>query len=171
MPLLELTEKNLNKNILRLCIPVAIENLLHMSVFISDTIMVGRLGTDAIAAAGLAGSLFFFISLVTTSLSYGASSIVARHIGAKEKDHAQLVASQALLIALFMGVLISPFLIYFARTIFILMSAEPKVADIGERYFQIVSGFLVFRLIIFVSSDILRGAGGHQNANESDFHR
>lgn len=159
MSLLELTEKNLNKNILRLCIPVAIENLLHMSVFISDTIMVGRLGTDAIAAAGLAGSLFFFISLVTSSLSYGASSIVARHIGAKEKGHAQLVASQALLIALFMGVLISPFLIYFARTIFILMSAEPKVADIGERYFQIVSGFLVFRLIIFVSSGILRGAG------------
>ncbi|MBM4054828.1 MAG: MATE family efflux transporter [Planctomycetes bacterium] len=159
MPLLELTEKNLNKNILKLCIPVAIENLLHMSVFVSDTIMVGRLGTDAIAAAGLAGSIFFFISLVSSSLSYGASSIVARHIGAKEKDHAQIVASQAILIALFMGMLITPFLIIFARTIFILMSAEPQVADLGKGYFQIVSGFLIFRLIIFVSSGILRGAG------------
>ncbi|MCF6150253.1 MAG: MATE family efflux transporter [Candidatus Kuenenia sp.] len=157
--MLELTEKNLNKNILKLCIPVAIENLLHMSVFVSDTIMVGRLGTDAIAAAGLAGSIFFFISLVISSLSYGASSIVARHIGAKEKDHAQLVSSQAILIALFMGMLISPFLIIFARTIFILMSAEPNVADIGKGYFQIISGFLIFRLIIFVSSGILRGAG------------
>ncbi len=55
MHLLNLTEKNFNKNILKLSIPAAIENVLHMSVFISDTIMVGRLGTDAIAAVGLAG--------------------------------------------------------------------------------------------------------------------
>ncbi len=57
MHLLNLTEKNFNKNILKLSIPAAIENVLHMSVFISDTIMVGRLGTDAIAAVGLAGYL------------------------------------------------------------------------------------------------------------------
>ena len=43
MHLLNLTEKNLDKNILKLSIPAAIENVLHMSVFISDTIMVGRL--------------------------------------------------------------------------------------------------------------------------------
>ena len=60
MHLLDITEKNLNKNIFKLCIPVAIENILHMSVFISDTVMVGRLGTDAIASVGLAGTLFFY---------------------------------------------------------------------------------------------------------------
>lgn len=59
MHVLDLTEKNLNKNIFKLCIPVAIENILHMSVFISDTIMVGRLGTYAIASVGLAGTIFF----------------------------------------------------------------------------------------------------------------
>jgi len=162
MSLLDLTEKNLNKNIFKLCIPVAIENLLHMSVFISDTIMVGRLGTEAIAAAGLAGSLFFFISLVSSSINFGASSIVARYIGAKEKHKAQVVSAQAILIAVFMGALITPFLVLFAREFFLLMSAEPRVADLGEGYFRVVSFFLVFRLIIFASSGILRGAGDTQ---------
>ena len=83
MPLLDLTQKNLNKNIFKLSIPVAIENILHMSVFMSDTIMVGWLGTDAIAAVGLAGTLFFIISMVFSSLNVGSASIVARHIGAK----------------------------------------------------------------------------------------
>ena len=57
MPLLDLTEKNLNKNIFTLSIPVAIENLLHMSVFIVDAVMVGRLGTEALAAVGLPRTL------------------------------------------------------------------------------------------------------------------
>ena len=83
MHLLDLTEKNINKNIFKLCLPIAIENILHMSVFISDTIMVGRLGTDAIAAVGLAGTLFFIISMIFSSLNAGSASIVARYIGGK----------------------------------------------------------------------------------------
>ena len=91
MPLLDLTEKNLTKNIFKLSIPVAIENLLHMSVFIVDAVMVGRLGTDALAAVGLSGTLYFTISMVFSSLSVGSASIIARHIGAKEREIAQVV--------------------------------------------------------------------------------
>ena len=103
MPLLDLTEKNLTKNIFKLSIPVAIENLLHMSVFIVDAVMVGRLGTDALAAVGLAGTLYFTISMVFSSLSFGSASIIARHIGAKEKETAQVVGSQAVLMSLVLG--------------------------------------------------------------------
>lgn len=159
MHLLDLTEKNLNKNIFKLCIPVAIENILHMSVFISDTIMVGRLGTDAIAAVGLAGTLFFIISMIFSSLNTGSASIVARYIGAKEKDRAQIVGAQAILMSLIMGITVTPLFIFFANTMLLLMSAEPKIADLGTGYLQIVGGFLVFRLIMLACSGILRGAG------------
>lgn len=159
MHLLDLTEKNLNKNIFKLCIPVAIENVLHMSVFISDTIMVGRLGTDAIAAVGLAGTLFFIISMIFSSLNVGSASIVARHIGAKEKDQAQIVGAQAILISFIMGIVATPFLLFFANKILVLMSAEPNVADLGTGYLQIAGRFLVFRLIILACNVVLRGAG------------
>ena len=109
MPLLDLTEKNLNKNIFKLSIPVAIENLLHMSVFIIDAVMVGRLGTDALAAVGLAGTLSFTITMIFSSLNIGSASIVARHIGAKEKDQAQVIGAQAIFLALAMGIIITPF--------------------------------------------------------------
>jgi len=36
----ELTEKNLNRNILSLAIPAAVENLLYMMVFITDTMFM-----------------------------------------------------------------------------------------------------------------------------------
>lgn len=159
MHLLDLTEKNLNKNIFKLCIPVAIENVLHMSVFVSDTIMIGRLGTDAIAAVGLAGTLYFIISMIFSSINAGSASIIARHIGAKEKDRAQIVGSQAILMSLIMGVAITPFLIFFARKLLVLMSAEPAIAELGTGYLRIIGGFLVFRLVVLACSGIMRGAG------------
>ncbi len=159
MHLLDLTEQNLNKNIFKLCIPVVIENVLHMSVFISDTVMIGRLGTDAIAAVGLAGTLFFVISMVFSSLNAGSSSIVARHMGAKENDRAQTIGAQAILLSVIIGLIITPFLMFFAKKMLLLMSAEPHVADLGTNYLRIVGGVLTCRLIILTCSGILRGAG------------
>ncbi|MDR4507759.1 MAG: MATE family efflux transporter [Candidatus Brocadiaceae bacterium] len=159
MHLLELTEKNLNRNIVRLCVPVAIENILHLGVFLSDTVMVGRLGTNAIAAAGLAGTLFFIISMIFSSFSFGASSIVARYIGAREIHHAQLIASQAILMSILLGILVTPPLFFFAEEIQLLMRATPVVAEQGKGYLQAISVSLLFRLTILTSSGILRGAG------------
>ena len=159
MPLLDLTEKNLTKNIFKLSIPVAIENVLHMSVFIIDAVMVGRLGTDALASIGLAGALYFAISMVFSSLSVGSASIVARHIGAKEKEAAQVVGAQAVLMSLILGVLVTPLLLVFAQKMLVLMSAEPQVSALGKSYLQIIGGFFIFRLIILACNGILRGAG------------
>jgi len=159
MPLLDLTEKNLTKNIFKLSVPVAIENLLHMSVFIIDAVMVGRLGTDALAAVGLAGILSFTITMIFSSLNVGSASIVARHIGAKEREQAQTVGAQAIFLALAMGIIITPFFLLYANKMLIVMSAEPQVSVLGKGYLQIVGGFVVFRLIILACNGILRGAG------------
>jgi putative MATE family efflux protein len=156
---LELTEKNLNKNILKLSIPVVIENVLHLSVFMSDTIMVGRLGTEAIAAVGLGGTIFYIISMIFSSFNIGAASIVARHIGAKENEQAQIVGGQAILISSLTGLTITPFLILFAEKILILMSAAPNVVESGTGFLQIVACSLVFRLLVLTCNAVLRGAG------------
>jgi putative MATE family efflux protein len=159
MSMLDLTENNLNKNIFKLSIPLIIENILHMSVFISDTLMVARLGTAAIAAVGLAGTIFFIISIIFSSLNIGSASIIARHVGAKEIGAAQMVAAQSITLSLLLGILASPFLVLFARKMLVFMSAEPIIVDLGVGYLQIVCGFLVFRLIMLACSGILRGAG------------
>lgn len=157
--MLELTENNLNKNIFKLSIPLVLENIFHMSVFVSDTIMIARLGTESIAAVGLAGTVYFVASMVFSSLNIASASIIARHVGAKEMGKAQIVAGQSILLSLMLGVAVSPFLVFFARKLLEVMSAEPIVIDLGVGYLQIVSGFMVLRLIMLACSGILRGAG------------
>lgn len=156
---LELTEENLNRNIARLAIPAAAENVLHMLVFIVDIIMVGRLGTEAIAAVGLAGALNFVLTIVLSSLSAGTLTLVARHTGARERATAEKVAAQSLLISIAVGVTVAPVLFHYSDGIFYLMSAEPGVMRLSTLYFTTVIGFLPCRLIILTSSATLRGAG------------
>ena len=156
---MELTKKNLNRNIIRLALPVALENVLHMAVFIVDLIMVGRLGTVPVAAVGLAGALGFIIAMIFTALNVGTTALVARDFGAKQKNEARKVAGQSLLITLVFGITVSPFIFYFADNILVLMSAEENVVSLGSQYLKIVLSFFIFRLIILTGSSIFRGAG------------
>ncbi len=156
---LEPTEENLNKNIARLAIPAALENMLHMMVFVVDLIMVGKLGTVAIAAVGMAGALNFVLTIVFSSASVGTVSLVARHIGAKEKPVAERVASQSVLLAAVVGVCIAPILYYSAVNILYVMSVGPEVSELGALYFKIVICFLPCRLIMLAGNAALRGAG------------
>jgi putative MATE family efflux protein len=156
---MELTKKNLNKNIIRLALPVALENVLHMAVFIVDIIMVGRLGTVPVAAVGLAGALGFVIAMIFSALNVGTTALVARNFGARQKDEARKIAGQSLLITLVFGVIVSPFIFYFADNILVLMSAEENVVLLGSQYLKIVLSFFIFRLIILTGASIFRGAG------------
>jgi putative MATE family efflux protein len=156
---LELTEENLNRNIARLVIPAAAENFLHMMVFIVDIIMVGRLGTEAIASVGLAGALNFVLTIVFSSLSAGTLSLVARYTGARQRAAAERVAAQSLLLSITVGVAVAPILFHFSDSLFYLMSAEPAVMRLSTLYFTIVVSFLPCRLIILTISASLRGAG------------
>ncbi len=156
---MELTKNNLNKNIIQLALPVALENVLHMAVFIVDIIMVGRLGTTAVAAVGLAGALNFVITMIFCALNAGTTALVARNFGAEEKAEAQTVAGQSLLLSIILGLIISPLIFYFASDILILMSAEESVVTLGSTYLKIVLSFLVLRLIILTGTAVFRGAG------------
>ena len=156
---MELTKKNLNKNIIKLALPVALENVLHMAVFIVDIIMIGRLGTVPVAAVGLAGALGFIIAMVFTALNVGTTALVARDFGARQEAKAQKVAGQSILISVIFGLIISPFIFYFADDILVLMSAEESVVALGSQYLKIVLSFFIFRLIILTGTSIFRGAG------------
>ncbi len=79
---------------LALAAPVVIAELGWVAMQIVDTLIVGRLGPDAIGAVGLASSLFIAIAVFAMGLLLGLDSLVARSFGASRIDecHHWLVA-------------------------------------------------------------------------------
>lgn len=74
--------------------PVVIAELGWVSMQIVDTLMVGRLGPDAIGAVGLASALFIAVGVFAMGLLFGLDPLVAQAFGASRIDdcHEWLVA-------------------------------------------------------------------------------
>jgi MATE family multidrug resistance protein len=79
---------------LALAAPVVIAELGWVAMQIVDTLMVGRLGADAIGAVGLGGSLFIAVAVFAMGLLLGLDPLVAQAFGASRVDecHHWLVA-------------------------------------------------------------------------------
>src|SRR4051812_42862065 len=84
--------------------PVVIAELGWVAMQIVDTLIVGRLGPDAIGAVGLASSLFIAVAVFAMGLLLGLDPLVAQAFGAARVDecHRWLVAGVwlAVLVAL-----------------------------------------------------------------------
>jgi MATE family, multidrug efflux pump len=71
---------------LALATPVVLAELGWHSMAVVDTLMVGRLGADAIGAVGLAGMLFFGVAVFAMGLLLGLDPLVAQAFGALRID-------------------------------------------------------------------------------------
>jgi len=108
--LAKMSQENLMKAVFVLAWPVIIEMLMHSSVGIADTAMVGRLGAASIAAIGLGNQLVMFIATVFAAVRTGATVLVARLTGAGDTEGARQAARQALLVGTVFGVVLASIL-------------------------------------------------------------
>ena len=128
----------LRRQIFDLAIPALIEQTLMTLVSMADMIMVGRLGPWAITSVGLSNQPTFVAMSVFIALNVGATALVARFVGAGDKEEASKVARQALMIALFMGIILGVVGYVCARDILLFMGAEDDVIGPGMDYFRVV---------------------------------
>src|SRR5882757_437828 len=67
---------------LRLAIPVVLAELGWMAMGFVDTMMVGRVGPDAVGAVGIGGMLFYSVVIFGAGLMLGLDALVSQAFGA-----------------------------------------------------------------------------------------
>ena len=86
-PALAAPALSLNRAILTLALPAVVENLLQTVVFFSYTVLIGWIRDPAaLAAVGLAGTLFYLLMTLFGALAVSATALVARAWGAGDKE-------------------------------------------------------------------------------------
>src|SRR5688572_10372331 len=73
--------------------------------FLVDLYWVGRLGTSAVAAVGIAGNLSFMVLALTQMLGVGTTSVISHAVGRKDRDAALLLFNQSQVLAIVVAVL------------------------------------------------------------------
>src|SRR6266496_5202254 len=74
--------------------------------FLIDLYWVGRLGTDAVAAVGIAGNLSFIVLALTQMLGVGTTTVVSHAVGRRDHEEALLLFNQSQVLAMLTGVLV-----------------------------------------------------------------
>lgn len=95
---LDITHGRLRDNIWQLSWPLMISQGLFFIPGLYDAYWLGRLGASALAAATLAMSLRIVMISVLMALSGASGAVIARYVGARERQLADLAATQAVLL-------------------------------------------------------------------------
>jgi putative MATE family efflux protein len=122
---------------------------------------LGRyVGTDALGAVTLIFPLFMLIVALSTLVSNGMSSILARHLGAEDHDAAKRVFVGAHGLALMVSVVLMICYLLFGRAITLaLASGSEPLADMGQTYLAITTFMTPIGFVLAVNSDALRNEG------------
>lgn len=147
------------RQLTRLAGPSLVENLLQTLLMTFDMIFIGQLGKEAIAGIGLGGQLTFFLQVAFMGLAVGSTALVARAIGAGDRDEAERIAKQSLTLAMVVGLGIGLFTWFTADGIVGVMGATENVSEMASDFLRIVSVFAFVMGVMFIGSGALRGAG------------
>ena len=130
-PMREILQK-----ILKIGIPIAVQDGLIQVAFIVITIIANRRGLTDAAAVGIVEKVISFLFLVPSSMLSTVSALGAQNIGAGRKNRAKLTLRYAVLIASGFGVIISILMQFIAPLVVGLFTEDPGVIAAGGQYLR-----------------------------------
>jgi len=101
----DLTTGPLTRHLLKTTSFMLVTMIFQTLYFLIDLYWVGRLGTHAVAAVGIAGNFTFIVLALTQMLGVGTTTVVSHAVGRKNRDEAELMFNQAQVLAVVTGIL------------------------------------------------------------------
>lgn len=130
-------EKPIISDILKIGIPVAIQDGFIQISFIVITIFANNRGLDDSAAVGIVEKIISIIFLVPSSMLSTVSALSAQNLGAGEEKRAKQTLWYSTLIAVSYGIIIS-IIVFFVAKPFVAMfnDSSENVAVLGSQYLR-----------------------------------
>src|ERR687894_2313908 len=101
----DLTTGSVTRHLLKTTSFMLVTMVFQTLYFLIDLYWVGRLGTEAVAAVGIAGNLTFVVLALTQMLGVGTTTVISHAAGRKAHAQALRLFNQSQVLALVTGVL------------------------------------------------------------------
>lgn len=103
-----MTEGNISKKIILFGFPIFLGNLFQQLYNVVDSLVVGNvLGKEALAAVSSTGSLIFLIVGFINGIFVGASVIISRYFGAKNKEKLSIAVHTTIAFGFIAGIVVT----------------------------------------------------------------
>ncbi len=153
------TEGDLSRHLIRLSGYMILGFLAMTLAQFVEIAYLGRVGTEAIAAVTFAFPVLMAIGAATRGIGVGIGAVLARAIGAGDRERAAFLTTHGLLLVLVFNIACAVLLVAFGRPLFHLLGARDEVLDLVVAYIRISSiGYPLFGLAM-VGTGLMRAIG------------
>ena len=150
---------SLSKAILALAIPIVINNFIQTMYNLTDTYLLGKLGTDEMAAISLVSPVQNIIINFGQGFTLAGAILISQCVGAGDEEDAKCMANQLFVSSMLfsvtlslIGILITPFVVAW-------LGAEANVLKYGCTYLQVVLTDLPFLFMINLFAAVNQAQG------------
>lgn len=144
---------------LKLVVPIVIQNLLSAAVNSADVIMLNYVGQSSISAVSLAANYASVLFMVYYGLGTGATLLCAQYWGKKDLQAIRVVEGIALRFSLLITIAVSGFALLAPELMMKFFTNDAELIGIGAGYLRIMSVTYLCWGVIEIYLSILRSIG------------
>ena len=156
----DMLQGSIFKGLISLTIPIMIANVMQSMFNVVDMTVLGKLANDsAVGAVGVCSMLITLCTGLLIGVSLGANVIVAKHIGAGDRQSADKAAGTALLFAILGSLVVMVMGISCAEIFLGWMNCPPSLLPKAVLYFRLYFVSVPMLMVYNTSAAILRAIG------------
>ncbi|MDE7231784.1 MAG: MATE family efflux transporter [Lachnospiraceae bacterium] len=153
------TKDTFYPQIIKLVIPIVIQNLLSAAVSSTDVIMLNYVGQSSISAVSLAANYASVLFMIYYGLGTGASMLCAQYWGKGDVEPIRVIEGIALRFSLALTLLFSAAAFFAPRLMMQIFTNDPELIDIGAGYLRVMTITYLCWSITEVYLAVLRSIG------------
>ncbi len=135
--------------LLTIGVPMALAQLVQFSPYVADTLMIGRIGPEEIAAAAIGAVLYFVLWMMASGPIAAVTPLVSQALGrdkGERRDIRRTVRMSVWACFLMFPIIIG--LLLMTETIMIFAGQDPQVAALAQGYVLVLAPGLPFTLAV-----------------------
>lgn len=126
-----------NKLLISMSLPMMVSMLVQALYNIVDSMFVAQLSENALTAVSLAFPAQNLMIAVGTGTGVGINALISRSLGEKNKERANLIANNGLVLYVISGILFAVFGMFFSGVFFRAQTGDAEIVRLGTDYLRI----------------------------------
>jgi putative efflux protein, MATE family len=149
------TQNTFYPTLIKLALPIALQNLLAFAINFTDNLMVGTLGDVTISGVFMANNVHLLLQLLVSGVSASLLILAAQYWGKHEVEHIRSITSICLKASACVGIIFTVLSVGFPSFTIGLMTNDPAVLSVAVPYLRTLGfSFLFFSITQILLSSL-----------------
>lgn len=158
MTILIRREAGFYRNLLKLSMPIVLQNLITFSLGLIDTFMVSQLGNAEMAAVTAANVPVFLLISIVFGVQSGLGILASQYWGKKDMRSISRAIGVASMVGMAVAAVLAAILFFFPVEVMDLLSNKHELSVLGAPYLQLIGISYIFNMFSSVYASAQRSA-------------